>query len=255
MTDTHTHIYDSEAFPEGPEKVLLRAQETGISRFIFPNVNIKSASQIIALHRSFPQCTHVAFGLHPCDASADWRNEIDIITEAFSNCNPVAIGEVGIDLYWDKSTLHRQTAVFATHIDIAREKGLPLIIHCRDALDVTLEILHKHGRDIPAVFHSFTGNKEDVEKIRKLGDYYFGINGVVTFKNAPALREALGVIGKDRILLETDSPYLAPVPHRGRRNESAYLSCIAAEVANCLNLETAEIEYITDRNASSLFNI
>lgn len=255
MTDTHTHIYDVKAFPEGPDKVLFRAKEAGVDRFILPNVNVESAPQLIALHKASPHCTYVAAGLHPCDASENWREEIESIMNTFAVCKPVAIGEVGMDLYWDKSTLERQKEVFAAQIEIAKRRGLPLIIHCREALYETLEVLRKHGDDVPAVFHSFTGNAADVEAIRELGDYYFGINGVVTFKNAPELREALAHIGKERILLETDSPYLAPVPYRGRRNESAYIQSVAEEVAKCLGMEKAEIEEITDNNASEFFGI
>lgn len=255
MTDTHTHIYDSEAFPEGPEAVVERAMEAGVKRFVLPNVNVESVKPLLTLHHARPECTYVAAGLHPCDATDQWRGQLDTIMSAFEDEKPVAIGEIGIDLYWEKETLDRQKRVFEAQITIARKKGLPLIIHCREALEHTLEILHKFGKNVPAVFHSFTGSPEQVRAIREAGDYFFGINGVVTFKNAPALRAALPKIGIDRILLETDSPYLAPVPHRGRRNESAYIPDICAKVAEVLNMDMEKVVAITDSNASNFFGL
>lgn len=255
MTDTHTHIYDPEAFPEGPAQALQRAVDAGVTRFIFPNVNLRSAGQILALHRQYPDSTFVAAGLHPCDGTDDWPSELDQIMDLLTPARPVAIGEVGIDLYWEQDTLPRQLDLFAAQVQLARRLSLPLIIHCREALDPVLDVLEKHGRDVPAVFHSFTGTPDDVRRIRALGDYYFGINGVVTFKNAPALRQALPVIGLDRILLETDSPYLAPVPHRGRRNESAYIPAIRDRIAAELGLHPAEVAAATDANASRLFRL
>lgn len=255
MTDTHTHIYDPEAFPEGPAQAVERALEAGVTRFIFPNVNVKSVAPLLELHHQYPGCSRVAAGLHPCDGTDNWRGELEQIMSAFEHERPVAIGEVGIDLYWEKETLGRQLELFAAQVQLAREKSLPLIIHCREALEPTLSVLAEHGKDVPAVFHSFTGTPEDVRRIRELGDYYFGINGVVSFKNAPALRESLPLIGLDRILLETDSPYLAPVPHRGRRNESAYIPDICARIAGVLDIETEQVATVTDRNAERLFNI
>lgn len=253
MTDTHTHIYDPEAFPEGPQEALQRAIDAGVTRFIFPNVNTSSAGQILALHHHHAGETHLAAGLHPCDGTDQWPDELQQIMDTFSGHPLVAIGEVGIDLHWESKTLPRQLRLFAAQVQLARQLGLPLIIHCREALDQVLDVLRQHGRDVPAVFHSFTGTPADVRRIRDLGDYYFGINGVVTFKSAPALREALPVIGLDRILLETDSPYLAPVPHRGRRNESAYLVAIRDRIAQELNTDPAEVEAATDLNATRLF--
>lgn len=255
MTDTHTHIYDPEAFPEGSVLAVERALEAGVRRFVFPNVNVKSVAPLLDLHHQYPVCSRVAAGLHPCDGTDKWREELEQIMCAFEHEKPVAIGEVGIDLYWEKETLERQISLFAAQVQLAREKLLSLIIHCRDALEPTLSVLSEHGKDVPAVFHSFTGKPEDVRRIRELGDYYFGINGVVTFKNAAALRESLPLIGIDRILLETDSPYLAPVPHRGRRNESAYIPDICACIAGVLGLEPEQVAEATDNNAERLFNI
>lgn len=255
MTDTHTHIYDRKAFGEGPCEVLERARKAGVSRFVLPNVNPDSVEPLSSLHKAFPDCTYVAAGLHPCDATENWHGQLDSIMKGLRNCNPVAIGEVGIDLHWDKSTFKRQKEVFERQIDIASELRLPLIIHCREALPETLDILSGRGSGIAAVFHSFTGTADDVRLIREAGDYYFGINGVVTFKNAPGLREALPEIGLDRILLETDSPYLAPVPHRGRRNESAYVVDICRAVGAAMGIDAREVEKVTDINASALFGI
>lgn len=255
MIDTHTHIYDPEAFKEGADKAVERALNSGIKKLILPNVNSKSADSVISLHQSFPLCTSVAAGLHPCDAKENWREELNDIFKKFEQVSICAIGEIGIDLYWDSTYLDRQKELFITQISIAREKSVPMIIHCREALDVTLEILDKYGKDVPAVFHSFTGKPQDVEKIREVGDYYFGINGVVTFKNASSLRESLEEIGMNRILLETDSPYLAPVPYRGRRNESSYLPLICEKIADIMHVDSSLVEQHTDINAKDLFRL
>lgn len=256
MTDTHTHIYDLQAFTEGPSEALKRAVDAGVGRFVLPNCNEKSVEPLLDLHHRFADCTYIAAGLHPCDAAEDWQAQLRYIFDCMGQEKGlVAIGEVGMDLYWDKSTQERQKKVFAYQIELAQSRSLPLIIHCREALDETLEILNRYRRNVKAVFHSFTRGAEDVKKIRDCGDYYFGINGVVTYKNAPALREALPEIGLDRIVLETDSPYLAPVPHRGRRNESAYVVDVCAKVAEVLDLTPREVEAASDLNATRLFGI
>ena len=165
----------------------------------------------------------------------------------------MAVGEVGIDLYWDATFRREQMEAFAMQVEKARELGLPVIIHCRDGLDEVLEVLAGY-RGVPAVFHSFGGTAQDVERIRALGDYWFGINGIVTFKNSK-LREVLPAIGLDRLLLETDSPYLAPVPNRGKRNESAFLPHIAAHIAQHLGLTTTQVAEATTANARQFFRL
>ena len=191
----------------------------------------------------------------------DWREELDDIVKILSATSPVAIGEVGIDLYWDDSNLELQKEAFIAQILLAAETDLPVIIHCRDGVEVCCECigkaraLIKSGELPPLVFHSFTGSPDDVVRIRKVCDPYFGINGVVTFKNSGALPDAVKEIGLDRLLLETDSPYLAPVPKRGRRNESSYLTFINSRIAEILGLSPEETAEATTRNAKAFFKI
>lgn len=262
MIDTHTHIYIDSFSQENPHAVD-RAVDSGIDKMILPAVDIDSAAEIVTLHKLYPDHTYTAMGLHPTEINEDWKEELDDIIKKLSPTSPVAIGEVGIDLYWDDSNLELQKEAFIAQLLLAKEHDLPVIIHCRDGLDVCLDCIQKAytrqsdnlstGQQL--IFHSFTGSPDDIEKIRKVCDPYFGINGVITFKNSGALPEAVKKIGIDRILLETDSPYLAPVPKRGRRNESSYLTFINAKIAEILQLSPEETDRITTRNAKELFRI
>ncbi len=259
MIDTHTHIYMSSSFskedPEGCSHAVDRAVTAGVDNMILPAVDRESASEIATLYAERSVQTRTAMGLHPTEVGADWREELDDIIKILTPTNPVAIGEVGIDLYWDDSNIELQKEAFIAQVLLAKTLHLPVIIHCRDGLDVCLECLQKVA-DLPKlVFHSFTGSPDDVKRIRQVCDPYFGINGVVTFKNSGSLPEAVKEIGLDRLLLETDSPYLAPVPKRGRRNESSYLPFINSKIAEILNLSPDEIDKATTRNAKELFKI
>lgn len=254
MTDTHTHPYLQQFNPDGGGSAALqRAREAGVSKFIVPNVDMDSIGPLRELCLSNPDA-YPAIGLHPTEVDLGWENHLQLILDASKELTPVAIGEVGIDLYWDATHREEQKQAFALQIDMANRLDLPVIIHCRDGLDDTLEVIRSFGGQLPTlIFHSFTGSPADVKRIRREADAYFGINGVVTFKNAPELRESLHIIGIDRLLLETDSPYLAPVPHRGRRNESAYLPHVCDAIARELSLTPAEVEAATDRNALRAF--
>lgn len=254
MIDTHTHLYLPEFAGDGASAVS-RALEAGVGMMVFPNVDASTVGMMQTLHRAYPDNTVMALGLHPTEVDGDWRNIVDEMEEELCKGGYVAVGEVGIDLYWDKTALGHQLAAFSRQLEIADSLRLPVIIHCREALDETLKVIGEVNPGVPLVFHSFTGSAEDVRKIRGVCDPMFGINGVVTFKNAGALREALPEIGLDRILLETDSPYLAPVPHRGKRNESAYVVEVCARVADVLGLSPHEVELATDKNARDTFHI
>lgn len=255
MIDTHTHIYLSESFQEGPSEAVDRADAVGVEMMILPAVDRESAAEIVILHNARPDNTRTAMGLHPTEVGENWQEELDEIIELLSSTNPVAIGEVGIDLYWDDSNLRLQKDAFVAQIQLAKRLNLPVIIHCREGLDVCLECLQKASPETPLIFHSFTGSPEDVKRIREICDPYFGINGVVTFKNSGSLPEAIKEIGIDRILLETDSPYLAPVPKRGRRNESSYIPFINLKVAEILGLTPEDVDLITTQNAKTIFKI
>lgn len=256
LIDTHTHLYVDE-FPdvEGAAAVR-RALDAGISKMIFPNIDSSTVEPMRALHRQFPDSTYMAIGLHPTEINdSDPASQLRFVEEAINgNDRFVAIGEIGIDLYWDKTYRERQMQVFERQMQLAASLGLPAIIHCREGLDEALEVIDGLPVVPHAVFHSFGGSAADVERIRKRGDFYFGINGIVTFKNS-ALRNVLPSIGADRLLLETDSPYLAPVPHRGRRNESAYLIHTAAHVAASLDMPVERLAETTTASANRLFNL
>ncbi len=254
MIDTHTHPY-LEQFEDGGGTAINAAIDSGVTQMVLPNVDGASVAPMMELHRRFPQNTSVAMGLHPTEVADGWESEIDKMEALLSEGGFVAVGEVGMDLYWEKTHRTQQLEAFARQLEIADKLGLPVIIHCREALDETIGVIKEVKPGVPLIFHSFTGSPDDVRKIRQVCNPMFGINGVVTFKNAAPLRDALPEIGIDHILLETDAPYLAPVPHRGRRNEPAFLPAIRDKVAEVLHLSPEEVEKITDRNAKLIFKI
>lgn len=254
MTDTHTHLYMDNFAGEEAETVK-RAIAAGVRRMVFPGVSPESHQAMMALHRQFPENTRVAIGLHPTELGEDFEKTLDGMEAELAKGGFSAIGEVGIDLHWDASNVEDQKRAFLRQLGWAKRYGLPVIIHCRDGVEETLDVIKKVEDNLPVmIFHSFTSGLEDVRRIREVCDPYFGINGVVTFKNAKELREALPEIGIEKIVLETDAPYLAPAPHRGSRNESSYIPVIRDKVAETLGLTPEEVERITDRNASEIFN-
>ncbi|MDE6097455.1 MAG: TatD family hydrolase [Muribaculaceae bacterium] len=256
MTDTHTHMFLPEFDSDGGgEAAVRRAIESGVERMIFPCVDNESLKPMKKLSEMFPENVFMAIGLHPTEVRPDWRGIVDgMLAELDSSDGRyIAIGEVGMDLYWDKSMAEEQMAAFEYQAKAAAQRNLPMIVHCREALDETLEVL----RGVPgvqAVFHSFGGSSDDVERIRCQIDPWFGINGIVTFKNS-GLRETLPAIGLNRLLLETDAPYLAPVPRRGKRNESSYLVHTAMFIAEKLGISIEEIAETTNYNADKCFSL
>lgn len=253
LIDTHTHLY-LEEFADDAHGAVRRAVESGVEHLIFPNVGVDSIAPMKQLHEAFPDITSVAMGLHPTEVGADWENSLKLIeNELCSATKYVAVGEIGMDLYWDKGFREQQMQAFDRQIALAEQLNLPIIIHCRDAMAETLEVLEGH-RGVQCVFHCFGGTANDVADIRRrIGSHpYFGIGGVVTFKNSN-LRSLLADIGLEKILLETDSPYLAPVPYRGRRNESSYLPLVAQTIAATLNISADETAAATTASARRLF--
>lgn len=253
LTDTHTHLYLPEFEHDGCSSAVDRAIAVGVDRLIFPNVDLTTVEPMMALASRYPDNTAMAMGLHPTEIGENWHDDLQKIISILDKFPEkfVAIGEIGIDLYWDKSFRNQQIEALAIQIEEARRRSLPVIIHCRDGMDEVLDVMD--NTTVPkGVFHSFGGTASDVERIRGIGDFYFGINGIVTFKNSK-LKDVLPAIGIERILLETDSPYLAPVPHRGKRNESAYLVNTAAYVAQILGMSLDEVASVTNENAKKLF--
>ena len=254
MIDSHSHIY-SEEFDTDRDEVMARAREAEVTHIILPNEGPASVERVKALHRAYPHCTSMALGLHPEEVHDDFRSVLNDLRPLLDNDPYVAVGEIGIDLYWDKTYRDQQMEALDTQLRWCVEKGIPFIIHCREALDEILWVLDNFGQPLPqGVFHCFSGTAADVERVRQRGDFYFGIGGVVTFKKS-TLHEVLHVIGLDRIVLETDSPYLAPVPHRGKRNESAYVAAVRDCVAQWLNISPQQVDHTTTRNANVLFNL
>lgn len=254
MIDSHSHIYCSD-FDADRDEVIARAQQAAVRHIVLPNENLQSVTQLVAIRNSYPSFISIALGLHPEDVDGDFSAQLTALRPMLDELNPVAVGEIGIDLYWDTTWREQQMEALATQLDWCKELDIPFIIHCRNALDEILSVMDNFDEPLPqGVFHSFTGTPTDVEKIRERGDFYFGVNGIVTFKKSN-VKDILPIVGLDRLLLETDSPYLAPVPNRGKRNESANIPHICNFVAQHLGVSPDEVSAITDHNAISLFKL
>lgn len=261
MIDTHTHLYmaeydvdgQAEGSLEGQCAAVDRAVAAGVDIMVLPNVDRASMAPLKALHAARPDKTLMAMGLHPTEVKEGWQTELAFIEQDIRAGCYSAVGEVGIDLYWDKTFEREQMRALDRQLSVASELGLPVIIHCREGLDRVLEVMQGH-LGVGAVFHSFGGTVGDVERICSVGDYYFGINGIVTFKNS-TLRDVLPAIPRERILTETDAPFLAPVPFRGRRNESAMIAYVVEAVAHSLSITPREADMLTAANARRFFNI
>ena len=252
LVDTHTHIF-LEEFDSDREVVIRNAQKNGIQQFFLPNIDTTSIARLNALTDQFPEICFPMIGLHPTSVTADYQKELDIIFSEFDRRKYIAIGEIGIDLYWDKTFLKEQIDVFEEQLRWSIEKDLPVAIHTREAFPQVLESLHKIGVDkLRGVFHSFGGSREELEECLKCPHFLLGINGVVTYKKAD-FREYLTLAPLDRIVLETDAPYLTPVPFRGKRNEPAYLIHTAQKIAEIYQLPLQMISEQTSENARRMF--
>jgi TatD DNase family protein len=253
IIDTHAHLY-AEEFKEDIAQVIERAKEEGIKKILLPNIDIDSIQPLRKLTDTHPEYCIPMMGLHPCSVSADYKDQLSIIEKELDDNEYIAVGEIGIDLYWDKSTLDIQKDAFITQCNWAIDRKLPIAIHARDSTDILIKILENEIKgDLTGVFHCFGGDLDQAKAIEQLG-FYLGIGGVVTFKNTN-LRETLSNISVDRLMVETDAPYLAPTPHRGKRNESAYLNRVIATLAEVYVKTPAEISAITTANALKLFKI
>ena len=254
MIDSHSHIYCRD-FDEDRDEVIARAKDAGVRHIILPNENLESVQQVVATRDANPSYVSIALGLHPEDVDADFEQQLEAMRPLLEEYHPVGVGEIGIDLYWDSTWREQQMEALDTQLHWCKELDLPFIIHCRNALDEILSVMDNFGEELPrGVFHSFTGTPEEVEKGRERGDFYFGVNGIVTFKKSN-VKDILPVVGLERLLLETDSPYLAPVPNRGKRNESANIPYICHFIAGHLGVEPDEVSQATDRNAIALFSL
>ncbi|AZI66289.1 TatD family deoxyribonuclease [Kaistella daneshvariae] len=252
MIDTHTHLY-SEEFDEDRHEMIERAIQKGVSKFYLPAINSETHEKMLSLEAEFPGQILSMMGLHPCYVKPEnWEEELELVYKYLNQRKFAAIGEIGIDLYWDKTTLDVQVKAFEQQIDWAIEKDLPIVIHTRESFEETFEVLNrKKNPKLRGIFHCFSGNLEQAKQAIDL-NFLLGIGGVVTFKNG-RIDQFLGEIPLEKIVLETDSPYLAPVPHRGKRNESAYLDLVVGKLVNIYNKDFAEIDRVTTENAEKLF--
>lgn len=256
MIDSHTHIFE-EAFAEDLDTVVLRAQQAGVTHLVLPNIDVASVAALFATHQAYPTYTSMSLGLHPTSVGEDYREQLEQIRAAWEEhlSEVVAIGEVGLDYYWDRTFYEEQKLALRVQVEWAIEADLPLILHTREAHREMLDLLNYYRSEstLRGVFHSFTGSEEELDELIAFSPrFMIGLNGVVTFKKSP-LREYLTRIPLDRLLLETDAPYLAPSPHRGRRNEPAFLAHTLAEVARAYALPESEVAEVTMRNAQRLF--
>lgn len=252
MIDTHSHIY-SEEFDSDRAEVIARAKAAGVTKIILPNIDSESLPRMLQLELEYPGYCFAAIGLHPTSVKENYAEELAIVKKELERREYIAIGEIGIDLYWDKSFLKEQIQVFAQQIEWALEYNLPVIIHVRDSFSETMEVLEQfRGKGLKGVFHSFTGTIDQAREIIEFGGFYIGINGIVTFKNS-GLDAVVEQIDAQYLLLETDAPYLTPAPFRGKRNESEHLTLIAAKLATIFNINFNQITEITTENAYKLF--
>ena len=252
MIDTHSHIY-SEEFDSDRAEVIARAKAAGITKIILPNVDSESLPRMLQLESEYPGYCFAAIGLHPTSVKENYAEELAIVKKELERREYIAIGEIGIDLYWDKSFLKEQIQVFVQQIEWALEYNLPVIIHVRDSFRETMDVLEQfRGKGLEGVFHSFTGTIDQATEIIDFGGFYIGINGIVTFKNS-GLDAVVQQIDAQYLLLETDAPYLTPAPFRGKRNESEYLTLVATKLANTFNMNFNQLTKITTENAYKLF--
>lgn len=252
MIDTHSHIY-SEEFDADRDEVILRAQHAGVTKIILPNVDSDSLPRLLKLEARYPDYCYAAVGLHPESVKENYQKELDVIREELERRKYIAVGEIGIDLYWDKTYQTEQILAFQTQVEWAIEFNLPVIIHVRNSHNETIQALKPYaGKGLKGIFHCFGGTPEEAAEIFSLGDFKLGIGGVVTFKNS-GLAASLMHIPPENLVLETDSPYLTPAPFRGKRNESAYTVLVAEKLAQVYDMSVGEIDRITTENARKLF--
>jgi len=251
LTDTHTHLY-YETVPDKRAALIQRCLDNGISRLFLPNVDASSAPLVFGLAQTYPEMCFPMLGLHPCSVKEDWQQELQAIKNYRQQNEIYAIGEIGIDLYWDKTFVAEQIEAFRLQINLAKSLKLPIVIHCRDAFNEVYQVLQQeNGQDLRGIFHCFSGTLSQAQMIIEMG-FYLGIGGVVTYKNA-GLDKIVSQIALNHIVLETDSPYLSPVPYRGKPNESSYLIHIAQKVADLHHTSVELVAQVTTQNSREIF--
>lgn len=253
LTDTHTHLYSTQ-FAEDRDAMMQRAFDLNIKRFFIPAIDKSHAAAMYDLEKHYPENVFLMMGLHPTSVKENYEEELAFVEQQFAERDFIAVGEIGIDLYWDKSTLAIQQDAFKRQIQLAKQKNLPIVIHCRESFDEIFDVLETEKDDkLFGIFHCFTGTKAQAERAISY-NMKLGIGGVVTFKNGK-IDQFLNEIPLKHIVLETDSPYLAPVPYRGKRNESSYLLLVAEKVAQLYGISVEELAEITTQNSKDVFSI
>lgn len=253
LIDTHAHLY-AEQFDDDRTEMIQRAEEVGVGQFFLPNIDHTSIAGMLALEKAYPGKCFPMMGLHPTSVKENYQEELAIVKDWLDKRPFVAVGEIGMDLYWDKTYVEEQKEAFVTQIGWAQEREIPIVIHSRDATDIIIEILETFPKgSIGGIFHCFGGSLDQAQRIIDLG-FYLGIGGVLTFKKS-GLDKTIVSVDMEHIVLETDAPYLAPTPYRGKRNESAYIYKVAEKLAAVKGLEIEEIARITTRNAERVFQL
>ena len=251
LTDTHTHLYSSE-FDSDRDEMIQKAISKGVSTFFIPSIDASYTQKMYDLEAKYPDNIFLMMGLHPCYVKENYLEELQHVATQLAQRKFAAIGEIGIDLYWDKTTLDIQKKAFRYQIQLAKQYKLPINIHCRDAFDEIFEVLElEKSEDLFGIFHCFSGNYEQALQAISY-NMKLGIGGVVTFKNGK-IDQFLHQIALENIVLETDAPYLAPAPYRGKRNESSYVTLVAEKLSEIYNIPVVEIARITTKNALSIF--
>ncbi len=253
IIDTHSHIY-TEEFDKDRSEMLARAETEGVGQILMPAIDAASHVKMLEIEQLFPRKCLSMMGLHPCSVKEDYKTELKIVEDHLSKRKFVAVGETGLDFYWDRTFTKEQYESFQFQINLALQYDIPVVIHSRNSIDECIKMISENQKgSLKGVFHCFSGNIEQARLIIDLG-FYLGIGGVVTFKNS-GLDKVMRELDLKNIVLETDAPYLAPVPFRGKRNECSYLRYVVEKLSEIKDLSKEEIENITTRNAKELFNI
>lgn len=250
LIDTHAHVYLPE-FDADREAIITAANEIGISRILMPAIDTHTHEAMLAVENQYEECTAM-MGLHPCSVTDNYKKELEVVEEWLARRPFVAVGEIGLDFYWDKTFTEQQYAAFRYQCELALRFGLPICIHSRNATDECIGVVKEYP-GLRGVFHCFSGDRRQAEEVIATG-FYLGIGGVVTFKNS-GLDKVVEQVGLERVILETDAPYLAPVPYRGKRNQPAYTGLVAERLATLLELPLEKVAELTTENAKKLFNV
>lgn len=251
MIDTHAHIY-LEHFQNDLDDVIDRALKAGVKKILLPNIDRTYIDSMLKLEEQYPEVCYPMMGLHPCSVNEDFEKELQLVEDWFEKRSFLAVGEMGTDLYWDKTFWEQQKEAFHFQCELALTHDLPIVIHCRESIDETIDLVKKYqGRGLKGVFHCFTGTSDQGKLITDMG-FFLGLGGVSTFKNG-GMDHVIPHLDPSKIILETDSPYLTPTPHRGKRNEPAYVSLVADKVSDYLNITKEELDALTTANANELF--